>query len=96
MSILLRPLVTEKFTKLGEKNKQYGFVVDNNANKLEIKKAVEEMYGVVVLNVNTMIYLGKKNRRYTRTAVLSGKKADTKKAIVTVSPNDTIDFFSSV
>ena len=65
MNILLKPIVTEKMTSQGDKFNRYGFIVARNANKLQIRKAVEELYGVTVESVNTMRYGGKsKNQKY--------------------------------
>ena len=95
MSILKRPLVTEKVSALNEKGK-YGFIVDGNANKVEIKNAVEKMYGVNVKSVNTMNVLGKKKVRFTKAGTLAGRKPDYKKAIVTLAQGEVIDFYSNV
>lgn len=95
MSILKRPLVTEKVSALNEKGK-YGFVVDSAANKVEIKKAVEKQYGVNVEKVNTMNVMGKKKTRYTKAGVLSGRKPSLKKAVVTLAQGEVIDFYSNV
>lgn len=95
MSVLIKPLVTEKVSALNEKGK-YGFVVDRKANKVEIKKAVEKMYGVTVEDVNTMNYLGKKKSRYTKSRVISGRTPSYKKAIVTVADGEVIDFYSEI
>lgn len=95
MSILIRPLVTEKVSALNEKGK-YGFVVDRSANKVEIKTAVEKLYGVNVEKVNTMNVMGKFKSRYTKAGVLSGRKPNYKKAIVTVADGEVIDFYSNV
>ncbi|MEQ8424284.1 MAG: 50S ribosomal protein L23 [Cyclobacteriaceae bacterium] len=95
MSILLKPLVTEKISALNEKGK-YGFVVDGNANKVEIKNAVEKMYGVNVEKVNTINVMGKFKSRYTKAGVLSGRAPSYKKAIVTVAEGEVIDFYSNV
>jgi large subunit ribosomal protein L23 len=95
MSILKKPLVTEKVSALNEKGK-YGFVVDGNANKVEIKNAVEKMYGVNVEKVNTMNVMGKFKSRYTKAGVLSGRKPSYKKAIITVAEGEVIDFYSNV
>ncbi len=95
MSILKKPLVTEKVSALNEKGK-YGFVVEFNANKVEIKKAVEKQYGVNVEHVNTMKVMGKKKTRFTKAGVLSGRKPSYKKAIVTLASGDVIDFYSNV
>jgi large subunit ribosomal protein L23 len=95
MSILKRPLVTEKVSSLNEKGK-YGFIVDADANKVEIKQAVEKQYGVNVEKVNTMNVMGKQKTRYTKTGVLSGRRPSYKKAIVTLAQGEVIDFYSNV
>ncbi len=95
MSVLKKPLVTEKVSALNEKG-QYGFVVDQDANKVEIKKAVEDMYGVTVENVNTMRYQGKLKSRYTKSRIISGRSSGFKKAIVTVAEGEVIDFYSGI
>jgi large subunit ribosomal protein L23 len=95
MSVLKRPLVTEKVSALNEKGK-YGFMVAVDANKVEIKKAVEKQYGVTVEQVNTMRVMGKQKSRYTKTGVLSGRKPNYKKAIVTLASGEVIDFYSNV
>lgn len=96
MDILLKPIVTEKMTEKGENLNQFGFIVHKNANKIQIKNAVEEMYGVTVESVNTMIYAGKSKSRYTRTGLITGKSKSFKKAIVTLAEGDTIDFYSNI
>ena len=96
MNILLKPIVTEKMTSQGDKFNRYGFIVARNANKIEIKKAVEEMYGVTVESVNTMRYGGKIKTRYTKSGVMSGKSAATKKAVITLAEGNTIDFYSNI
>lgn len=95
MSVLKKPLVTEKVSALNEKGK-YGFIVDDSANKIQIKKAVEDMYGVTVEDVNTMKYQGKAKSRYTSSRVIKGRTASYKKAIVTVAEGDIIDFYSGI
>jgi large subunit ribosomal protein L23 len=95
MSILQSPLVTEKVSALNEKGK-YGFIVNAEANKVEIKNAVEKMYGVNVARVNTINVLGKFKSRFTKAGVLSGRKASYKKAIVTLAEGEVIDFYSNV
>ncbi len=95
MSVLRKPLVTEKVTELNEKGK-YGFIVDPNANKIEIKKAVEKMYGVKVESVRTIRYQGKAKTKYTQTKVISGRRATYKKAIVSVAEGEVIDFYSGI
>ena len=95
MSTLKKPLVTEKVSALNEKGK-YGFIVASDANKVEIKKAVEKQYGVNVERVNTMVVMGKKKARYTKAGVLAGRKPSYKKAIVTLAAGEVIDFYSNV
>lgn len=95
MSVLKRPLVTEKVSNLNEKG-FYGFVVDRKANKIEIKKAVEKTYGVVVESVNTMNYQGKKKNRHTKSKVIVGRSPSFKKAIVKVAEGEVIDFYSNI
>jgi large subunit ribosomal protein L23 len=96
MDILLKPIVTEKMTAQGEDMNRFGFIVAKNANKIQIKKAVEEMYGVNVVAVNTMVYAGKNKSRYTRTGIINGRTKSFKKAIVTLAEGDTIDFYSNI
>lgn len=96
MNILQRPIITEKMTRLGEKSGRYGFIVNPRANKIQIKKAVQDMYNVIVVDVNTMNYTGKKKTRGTRGGFTSGKTAAFKKAIVTLKSGDNIDFYSSI
>lgn len=95
MSVLKKPLVTEKISALNEKG-VYGFVVELKANKVEIKKAVEKTYGVSVESVNTMRYQGKKKSRYTKSKVVSGRTTAFKKAIVRVAEGEVIDFYSGI
>jgi len=94
--ILIKPIITEKMTEKGETLNQYGFVVDKRANKLQIKNAIEEMYGVTVESINTMRYRGKDRMRYTKSGIIRGKENDFKKAIVSLSEGDTIDFYSNI
>jgi large subunit ribosomal protein L23 len=95
MSILKKPLITEKVTAQNE-NGVYGFVVEKQANKLQIKNAVEKMYGVNVEEVRTMIAPGKKKSRYSKGGFLTGKTASYKKAIVKVKDGEIIDFYSNL
>ncbi len=96
MEILIKPIVTEKMTSQGDKYNRYGFIVAGNVNKLQIKKAVEELYGVTVDSVNTMHYGGKVKTRHTKSGLLVGKTAATKKAIVTLAEGNKIDFYSNI
>lgn len=96
MSVLIKPIVTEKMTAQGEDLNRFGFIVDKHANKIEIKRAVEEMYGVRVEAVNTMKYGGKSRSRYSKSGIITGKTKSFKKAIVTLPEGETIDFFSNI
>lgn len=96
MSTLRKPVITEKMTALTEELNRYGFVVDHNANKIQIKSAIEEMYGVSVDRVNTMNYKGKHKTRYTKTGWVEGRTNKFKKAIVTLAEGDAIDFYSNI
>jgi len=96
MSILKKPIITEKMTKAGEKLGMYGFIVDKNANKIQIKKEIEKMYSVTVQNVNTMNYYGKLKSRGTKTGFITGSAGTFKKAVVTLKKGETIDFYSSI
>ncbi len=96
MDILLKPIVTEKMTSQGDKFNRYGFVVAKNANKIQIKKAVEDLYGVTVDSVNTMRYGGKLKSRYTKSGLLKGRTAALKKAVVTLAEGNKIDFYSNI
>ena len=96
MNILLKPIVTEKMTSQGDKFNRYGFLVARNANKLQIKKAVEELYSVTVDSVNTMRYGGKIKSRNTKSGLLIGRTNATKKAVVTLAEGNKIDFYSNI
>lgn len=96
MELLKKPIITEKMTMLGEKRNQYAFRVDKRANKIEIKKAIEAMFGISVSAVNTMVYAGKKKSRYTKAGYVQGRKDSFKKAIVTLKEGDNIDFYSNI
>ncbi|OFX84402.1 MAG: 50S ribosomal protein L23 [Bacteroidetes bacterium GWF2_33_16] len=96
MDILLKPIVTEKMTLQGDSLNRYGFVVDKRANKIQIKNAIEEMYGVSVEAVNTMRYLGKKKSRFTKSGVIEGRANSYKKAVVTLTDGEKIDFYSNI
>lgn len=95
MGILIKPLITEKVSKLNEQS-MFGFIVNKDANKIEIKKEVEKVYGVTVLSVNTMVTAGKQKTRYTKSGVMSGKSKSFKKAIVTLKEGEIIDFYSGI
>ncbi|MBX5439601.1 MAG: 50S ribosomal protein L23 [Thermoflavifilum sp.] len=96
IDILIKPLVTEKSNQQAEKLNRYTFQVNRKANKLQIKKAVEEFYGVTVKEVNTSIIPGKRRNRYTISGVISGKKPAYKKAVVTLAEGESIDLYANV
>ncbi len=93
--ILIRPLMTEKILRLQEKEKKYGFVVSLDSNKIEIKRAVEEKFDVLVDHVRTVKVKGKVKRNQTRRGITTGKRPDWKKAIVTLKEGYSIDLFES-
>ncbi len=96
MDIIKKPVITEKMTEMGETLNRYGFIVDKRANKLQIKEAIKEVYGVEVASINTMNYSGKTKSRYTKAGFISGKTNSYKKAIVTLADGETIDFYSNI
>ena len=96
MGIIIKPIVTEKMTVQGEKLNRYGFIVDREANKLQIKDAVEKAYGVAVADVNTVNYHGKKKSRFTKAGILTGRMNHFKKAYVTLAGEDKIDFYANI
>jgi len=91
---LLRPWLTEKSTKLTEQQGQYVFQVKKDADKADIKKALEEKFGVDVVSIRTINCLGKTKRQYTRKGLIAGKKNDWKKAVVTLGEGQTIDYYA--
>ena len=96
MSVIIKPVITEKMTAIGESLNRYAFIVDKKANKLQIKKAVEDFYEVKVESVNTMNYQGKTKTRYTKAGYIAGRKNSVKKAIVTLAKGESIDFYSNI
>ena len=97
MGIIIKPIVTEKLTAItNKKPNRFGFRVSPDANKIEIKKAVESMYNVIVVDVNTMKYAGKLKSRFTKSGAISGRQPSYKKAIVTLKEGEVIDFFSNI
>jgi len=95
-NIIIKPVITEKMTDMGEKLNRFGFIVNKKANKIQIKTAVEDFYGVDVISVNTMNYSGKEKSRFTKGGVISGRTNSYKKAIVTLADGETIDFYSNI
>ena len=96
MSVLIKPIITEKMTSDSELYNRYGFIVDPSANKLQIKDAVESAYGVSVTKVRTMNYGPSRRTRFTKTGIQQGKTNAFKKAIVDVEDGDVIDFYSNL
>lgn len=96
MGILIKPIITEKMNPQAEKFNRYGFIVVKEANKLEIKAAVESVYGVKVASVNTQQYVGKVKTRNTTRGLAIGRVNRNKKAIVTLKQGEVIDFFASI
>ena len=96
MAIIIKPIVTEKMTQLGDKFNRYGFRVEKSANKIEIKKAIETMYSVTVTDVNTLVVAPKRKSRYTKTGLVTGATSAYKKAVVTLKEGDKIDFYSNI
>ena len=96
MDIMIKPVVTEKANALTEKLNRYTFKVTPSANKYQIKSLVESLYGVKVVAVNTMNYDGKRKSRYTKSGMLNGKVAAFKKAVVTLTEGETINFYSNI
>jgi len=92
--VLVRPVITEKVNLQMEKSGRYTFVVGKQANKLEIKKAIEEFYGVKVADVNTIVVPAKNKSRFTKAGMLTGRKPSYKKAVVTLAAGDNIDLFA--
>lgn len=95
MAIIIKPVITEKFAKMNEKGR-YSFEVSRDANKIEIKKAIEKEYGVNVESVNTYITPGKTKTRMTKTKVMTGRIAPKKRAVITLAQGEVIDIYSSI
>ena len=97
MAFIIKPLVTVMLTKITDKQQnRFGFVVRPEANKLQIKAEVESLYNVTVVDVNTVVYAGKRSARYTKAGLVKGQKNSFKKAIVTLKEGDAIDFYSNI
>ena len=94
--VLIKPILTEKANGQQDKLRRYAFRVSRNANKLEIKKAVEGFYGVTVTGVNTAVVPAKNKSRFTKAGVISGRKPGYKKAFITVAEGETIDLYANI
>jgi large subunit ribosomal protein L23 len=93
---LIKPILTEKANAQQEKLKRYAFKVNRKANKLEIKKAVEDFYGVSVVDVNTLVAPGKNKTKFTKAGFIKGVRPAYKKALVTLAEGDTIDLYANI
>lgn len=96
MRIIIKPIITEKITLESELYGRYGFVVHKKANKIQVKKAIEDAYGVAVTSVRTMNYPIVRKTKFTKKGVVTGKTGGFKKAIVQLAEGDTIDFYSNI
>tara|TARA_B100001248_G_scaffold237579_1_gene201637 strand:+ start:241 stop:531 length:291 start_codon:yes stop_codon:yes gene_type:complete len=96
MNILFKPIITEKASKISESLNQYTFLVDKRSNKIQIKKAVEDIYDVKVDNVSTINYGSERKKRYTKNGIQNGKSNSIKKAIVKLAEGDKIDFYDNL
>ncbi len=96
MTVIKRPVITEKYSQQGESLNKYAFIVERKATKEQIKKEIEALYGVKVISINTMVYQGKKKTRYTKRNILEGRTRSYKKAVVTLKEGDVIDFYSNI
>lgn len=94
--IIVKPIISEKAEILSSKLNKYAFVVSKDANKLEIKKAVEDAFGVTVENVNTIVLPAKSKVRNTKSGIVRGSVSGYKKALVTLADGEEIDFFGEV
>ena len=96
MSILIKPIITEKATNDSELYNRYAFVVDKRANKIEIKDAVETAYGVTISSVKTLNYPLKRSTKFTKKGLVTGTKSGYKKAIVQLAEGESIDFYNNL
>lgn len=96
MSIIIKPIITEKMTKDGELFNRFGFIVDKKANKIQIKNVVESTFGVSVEQIKTMNYRADRSVKYTKSGLISGKTNAYKKAIVQLKEGETIDFYNNI
>ena len=94
--VLIKPIITEKANNQSEKLRRYSFRVNRKANKLEIRKAVEDFYGVSVVDVNTVVVPGKNKTKFTKACFIQGVKQGYKKAYVTIAEGETIDLYANI
>ncbi|MBR0055527.1 MAG: 50S ribosomal protein L23 [Bacteroidales bacterium] len=96
MSVIIKPIISEKMSAASEKFNRYGFLVQRSATKTQIKKEIQDIYGVKVVRVNTLIQRGKDSSRYTKAGMIEGKKQTLKKATVFLGKDDKIDIYSNI
>ncbi|AZA47378.1 50S ribosomal protein L23 [Chryseobacterium carnipullorum] len=94
MSLIIKPVISEKANYLTDLRGAYSFLVDPRANKIQIKKAIEQAYGVKVADVRTMIYAPKVSSKHTKKGLQVGKTNKLKKAVITLSEGEVIDIFA--
>lgn len=95
MSVIIRPIISEKASNLSDLRGVYSFLVDTKANKIQIKQAIEEAYSVKVADVRTMIYAPKVSAKYTKKGLQIGKTNKLKKAMVQLAEGEFIDVFAT-
>lgn len=96
MSILIKPIITEKATSDSEVNNRFSFIVAKKANKIEIKSAIEAAYGVSISSIKTLNYPVQKSTKFTKKGLVTGVKGGYKKAIVQLAEGDSIDFYNNL
>ncbi|MDA7707289.1 MAG: 50S ribosomal protein L23 [Flavobacteriaceae bacterium] len=96
MSILIKPIITEKATLASELRNCFSFQVNTKANKVEIKKAVEAAYGVSVEKVRTINVRPDRKTKFTKTGIQHGKTNAVKKALVQLAEGETIDLYANI
>lgn len=96
MSVIIKPIISEKMTKEADQLNCYGFVVTRTATKTQIKKEVQDIYGVKVLKINTLVQRGKSSSRYTKAGMIEGQKNTFKKAFIYLGKEEKIDFYSNI
>lgn len=94
--VIIKPLLTEKTSDQAEGQNAFVFLVDRKTNKIEVKKAIEKIYGVTVNKVNTVNVMGKKKVRMTRSSYSVGRTNHYKKDIVYVAAGETIDLYANI
>lgn len=95
MSIIIKPIISEKANYLTDLRGDYSFLVNPKANKIQVRNAVEAMYGVKVADVRTMIYAPKVSSKHTKKGLQVGKTSKLKKAVVSLAEGEVIDIFAT-